>query len=516
MDVTRLPVVARRHRLLAAAIIGALMIASCSSDATTATTSVATTSTSVPATTAPASSERADDGPADIDAYIATIGGTVEEGPKSTTSTPDGKDCATAFVPDELLVYVSAAARVANTTAAIVTAIEGAVRTSLPNEQLPEGSVARQLATSTDREPLSRPVFRIALPEKSGLRASTVQAINETLANSIPNNGQLTQVAADVDHIGPFLPVGKFSPADQPLPATKEDAPQPAGAQHRVLVVDYPATPVNDWGHEWVGSQSVNHHGNDQVDFVAGHGTFVTDIIEHRAPGTVATLQGVVHQASATGDAWPGFLFDEYDLVSALEAGLRQTQPTPPKTGYLPVRMFAASFHVINFSLGTVDCAGSQHPVLEPALRDILDTTSYTPAAEFSGETYFVAAVGNDGTDNPGLVHFPAAFAALPASDTLAAHTIAVAAADGGQLAPYSNNECWANAQAPGTAVAAFPWLHSDQLATWNGTSFSTARVTAALVHQPGDVASTWAAAAPNAQIGGDAAAVRVKDSCPP
>lgn len=505
------PYRARSRRLprLAAPFLLVLGMVAASCDSTSSSNPTTTPST-ISTTTSMEPGETADYGPGDIDAYVATLG--------VVAPSPVDPTCSAPYVADELMLYVSRQQRNALSTQELADRLNGAF---VASKITVAGNLVEQLNSSNDRVLRGRPTFRVRLQPGSTLSIPAIADVNRQLTSSFDGNADLNQVAVDVDYIGPFLPVGHFSPDDDPKdlgPGATNTVTATPGADHGVLVVDYPEAPVDVWDESWDASKPGYGQPDKKVDYVAGHGTFVSDIVHQYAPKATVTLQGVTHPTDPTAKlaTWPGFLFSEDDLVTAVEHALgASTEPTSDVTK-LPTRQFTKWFDVINFSLGTVGCRGSQHPVLEDVLRDILDPANYAASAKVGSDgTYFVAAVGNDGDLDPNRAHFPAAFAG--GTDDLAKHVIAVGATGSDDKpAPYSNQPCSLNAWAPGAADALFPWLNGGTRARWNGTSFATARVTGLLANQTGDIGTVWTATAPKGPIGGDATTERVDQiTCP-
>ena len=458
-----------------------------STPVTTTSSTPATTTGSTPAATPPATPpmvEQANIGPPNITTYALGLGLQLD--------TSLGDMCTDLFsMPNEAIVYISDGARRETATADLWAGLSAALGDFVEN---PDDN---QLAT---QESPAEPVFRLQLTRN--LLAEQLAELNEQLAGSFgPGN-----VLLDLNHVGPYLPAPTFHPAGDPGPATTPTEPsvELQGAQHRVLVVDSPdSTPVDEWNEAWTGAAS-DRTADGKVDFVTGHGAFVVDLIRRLAPGADVTLSGVMHEPSAV--PIPGFLFTELDVVRAVEQGLGSVA-IEIEDGRLPARAYSGDpVDVINFSLGTVGCREAGHDVLAQVLNDVL-TLPYgwdgESGEEGAGEaTMFVAAAGNDGLDiterdlqpHP---HYPAGFAALgpPLSD----HVIGVGALDASEQIEEWSNLCVVSAWAPGIATAAFPWLATTpQLATWAGTSFATARVTAALADDPRPLMDTWSEAVTN------------------
>ena len=157
-------------------------------------------------------------------------------------------------------------------------------------------------------------------------------------------------------------------------------------------------------------------------------------------------------------------------------------------------------FDVVNLSLGGAGCAGiGSRLALGRFLRDLADLSADTTGVR----PVYVAAAGNDGGD---VKHFPAAWrdgptmaaAALAVDlvsppgvgdeiraihDALRADVLAVGSRTGGRRDSFSNCGAWVNAVAAGKhTVSRYPSPPSRTgWARWSGTSFATARVSAAV-----------------------------------
>ena len=157
-------------------------------------------------------------------------------------------------------------------------------------------------------------------------------------------------------------------------------------------------------------------------------------------------------------------------------------------------------FDVVNLSLGGAGCAGiGTRLALGRFLRDLADVSAITTGVR----PVYVAAAGNDGGD---VKHFPAAWrdpATMAATalavdvvsppgvgdeiraihDALRADVLAVGSRTAGRRDGFSNCGAWVNAVAAGAGTIsryASPPSRTGW-ARWSGTSFATARVSAAL-----------------------------------
>ncbi len=187
--------------------------------------------------------------------------------------------------------------------------------------------------------------------------------------------------------------------------------------------------------------------GDQLLDAPAGHGTFVTSIIERYAPGAKVIARKVLQG--------PAGMASELEVAQAL--------------------LDLPEVDVINCSFGGPTQDDAAPLVIERALQHL------------SPKTVVVAAAGNQGEMRP---HWPAA----------SKRVVAVAAVEGGKgsegwgLADYSTRGPWIDACAPGTKVhgafVEFDETPADPTtgrtfkggAHWTGTSFATPAVTAAIL----------------------------------
>ncbi len=198
-------------------------------------------------------------------------------------------------------------------------------------------------------------------------------------------------------------------------------------------------------------------NGDHYLDPIAGHATFISGIIERRAPGCLITILPVLTEY---GDG-------REDTIAAALVHLLELRKVPD---------------VVNLSFGGYLFATPE----APALGGVGLLTTAIRRLQQKG-VVVVASAGNDGSFAP---TFPAS---LPG-------VIGVAAVDEwGYPAPFSNYGPWVSACALGIDVVSiffdgFPLadqeyfgLHPKQFsgwAAWSGTSFSAPRVVAAIAER--------------------------------
>jgi hypothetical protein len=188
------------------------------------------------------------------------------------------------------------------------------------------------------------------------------------------------------------------------------------------------------------------------LDAGAGHGSFVTGIIQQVAPTAQITIHKVVDSDGITTD-------------TALADGLRYAAEHGAK--------------IINMSLGTETEDDSAPPALRAAVRELQDAG-----------VLLVCAAGNNAEDDP---VWPAALSRE------FENVVAVAALDpDGEPAPWSSHGDWVTCSAIGEGVVSTYVIGTedgvliddpdpdtygpDSWACWTGTSFSTPQITGALV----------------------------------
>jgi subtilisin family serine protease len=234
--------------------------------------------------------------------------------------------------------------------------------------------------------------------------------------------------------------------------------------------------------------------GNGFIDEDHGHGQFVQSIIERRS-GAEVVLQAVENSAPRLASGrWAPMMFSDLDVLKAMDDAF----------------LGGASYDVVNMSLGGAGCADSSSFDWGVGERLALGRAMRARAAVSNTELLFVAAAGNDGMD---VMHFPAAWAGAAAMERLAIEiektspdiadsvrelhrdlkgmVYAVGSTEeSGDTSVYSNCGDWVNASAHGSLqVGQYP-ISTDSsgqitdapgLATWSGTSFATANVSAML-----------------------------------
>jgi hypothetical protein len=188
--------------------------------------------------------------------------------------------------------------------------------------------------------------------------------------------------------------------------------------------------------------------GDNYLDPAAGHGTFITGVIEQLVPGCQFD---VIEVLTTYGDG------KESQIATALQGLLA----SPP--------------HFVNLSFGAYSPLGME--VLRDAIEDLQ-----------KAGTVVVASAGNDGTCAP---LYPAAFDGVIGVGALVQ--------DEGVAAPFTNYGPWVDACTAGVDLTSvfFEGWNGDEppvdgadpdefegWAVWSGTSFAAPRVVAALASQ--------------------------------
>jgi hypothetical protein len=294
--------------------------------------------------------------------------------------------------------------------------------------------------------------------------------------------------STDLNYLEPALPNNAFRPGDNPVPASGPASGQ--GGSRSVLVVDSPGNGAATPGVTTSGPLvDYDLDGNGLVDEDHGHGVYVASLIKQLAPGAKVRLAGVSGGHIGASDRWSPMLFSDADVIVAIGQafGLSATGVARP-------------FDVVNLSLGGAGCAGiASRLALGRFLRDLADLSAQTTGVR----PVYVAAAGNDGGD---VKHFPAAWRDRPTMEAAAAavdlvsppgvgdeiraihnalrtEIVAVGSRTDGTRDSFSNCGAWVNGVAAGrNTVGRYPSPPSATgFARWSGTSFATARVSAAI-----------------------------------
>jgi thermitase len=270
-------------------------------------------------------------------------------------------------------------------------------------------------------------------------------------------------------------------------PAPEQDPwTRPASAPRgpRVTVIDTGIAAeqrADHWLRDLAGNGNVDEldvfapHG--RLDLSAGHGTFVTGVIQQVAPD--ADIE-VVKVLDSDG------LGDEVAIAEAI------------------IDAAAGGTQIVNLSLGTVTADGEPPVVLQSALR---------AAIRARPDILFVCAAGNYGDERP---CWPGAFSGI---EEFRRHVVSVAAlrldGDAGSDfvgARWSSHGDWVTCSVPGQGVVSTyvegeemdqpPPLRKDKFgpgawATWSGTSFAAPQLVGAIVwtmQQEGWAGTPWQA----------------------
>ncbi len=312
--------------------------------------------------------------------------------------------------------------------------------------------------------------------------------LNEAFLRQVVPTLQGRGFSTDLNYLEAALPNYRFRPADNPVPAVQPVSG--AGGGGSVLVVDSPSDGATTPGVATIGAPvDYDLDGNGLVDEDHGHGVYVASLIKRLAPKTKVTLAGVHGGHLADSDRWSPMMFSDADVIAAMGQafGLSATGVAQP-------------FDVVNLSLGGAGCGGiASRLALGRFLRDLADLSAATTGVR----PVYVAAAGNDGGN---VRQFPAAWrdgptmelAALAVDvvsppgvgdeiraihDELESDILAVGSRTGGSRDSFSNCGAWVNAVAAGkNTVSRYPSPPSATgFARWSGTSFATARVSAAV-----------------------------------
>jgi hypothetical protein len=292
--------------------------------------------------------------------------------------------------------------------------------------------------------------------------------------------------STDLNYLEPAMPNYFFRPSGNPATAPNPGTGQ--GGQGRVLVVDSPAGDPAAAAVTTTGPiVDYDVDGNGFVDEDHGHGVFVASLVERLAPGAEVVLAGVNGGHLSASARWSPMMFSDADVIAAMGQAFGLTASGVEN-----------AFDVVNLSLGGAGCGGvGSRLALGRFLRDLADLSVQSTGVR----PVYVAAAGNDGAD---VKHFPAAWRHEPTIQLTALQVdlvsppgagaevraiqaaleedmIAVGSRTNGQRDSFSNCGTWVNAVATG-AVSVSVYPSPTGYAQWSGTSFATARVSAAHV----------------------------------
>jgi hypothetical protein len=360
-------------------------------------------------------------------------------------------------VPDELLVTASGPQRLDEAVAEVRQRLNGSVVGVTPVNAL-------AATLSLRRGILGEAFLRDVIPTLQGRGYST-----------------------DLNYLEPAMPNYHFRPGDNPAAAADPGIGQ--GGEGRVLVVDSPADGAASAPGVTMTGPPVDYDVDDNgfVDEDHAHGVFVATLIAQAAPTAEVVLAGVNGGHLPASARWSPMVFSDADVIAAIGQafGLSATGVERP-------------FDVVNLSLGGAGCGGiGSRLALGRFLRDLAELSESTSGVR----PVYVAAAGNDGGD---VKHFPAAWRDKPTIQATAAvvdlvsppgvgdeiraiqvaleaDLLAVGSRTGGGRDSFSNCGTWVNAVAAGKGtVSRYP--SPTGWARWSGTSFATARVSAAQV----------------------------------
>lgn len=280
------------------------------------------------------------------------------------------------------------------------------------------------------------------------------------LATDLSDGSAHKRVGAGPNHIVTTQPMWRPSPFDDPTPVDTAPAPPQERATHGDVTVAILDTGIasHPWfdGHAWFAAcdadvrESPDADHDDELDSVAGHGTFIAGIVLRQAPAAHLVISRII-----SGDG----VTDELGLLRGL-ADLRSR-----------ARRSGKPIDVVSLSLGCYTHDDKPSPALEHGL------------AAFDRHTVIVACAGNAGSDRP---FWPAALKRVVAVGALDAQ--------GRDRAGFSNYGWWVDACAPGDHVTSSFFTydargprgeeHFTGYAAWSGTSFAAPRVAGAIAGQ--------------------------------
>ena len=345
---------------------------------------------------------------------------------------------------------------------------------AVPDELLVTASNGLDEAVDEVRRRLNGSVRGVTpLNEFAALLSLHGGILNETFLRQVIPTLQGTGFSTDLNYLEPALPNNRLRPGDNPATATDPGVGE--GGAGRVLVIDSPTEASADYDVD----------GNGFVDEDHGHGVFVTSLIEQLAPTTEVVLAAVNGGRVPTSQRWSPMVFADSDVIAAVGGAFE-----------LSATGVGRPFDVVNLSLGGAGCGGvGSRLAFGRFLRDLADLSGRTSGVRPA----YVAAAGNDGGD---VKHFPAAWRDEPTINATAAvvdlvgppgagdeirsiqgaletDVIAVGSWTDSERDSFSNCGAWVNAVAAGAdTVGRYP--SPTGWASWSGTSFATARVSAA------------------------------------
>jgi hypothetical protein len=303
------------------------------------------------------------------------------------------------------------------------------------------------------------------------------------------------EVEAAPNYLTAFAPNWKYAPYDDPVEAPEPELASvaigevgtpiavldtgyaelpasPAALQSTVVPLVLPAVP---------GGTTVSSVPEVLDGRVAGHGTFIVNVLAQLLPG--ATI-------------WPVALTPRFDDDDAYDTGVDNgpVSVRDDSTVAFAIDVILATDEVrhINLSGGTYGCtplSGSVEQYHVPlGLRRVVDLIETRNAGrDEQDRIHLFAASGNDQQRPGGAVFYPAGFAS--AHDWL--HSVASDRASDGT--DYSNRGDWVEFQAAGSHMVSYlpetnrpvPTPAPEGWYAWSGTSFATPCLLASAIVDP-------------------------------
>lgn len=458
----------RRSRTTALVFVAVLVAASCNGDDDDDAEPSGAATTSAPGPTPAADTTAPDTAAPDTTAPETTASApTVPQTTDTTHDSVPADDCV--YRPGELI----ATSDLADVVAAEIGAEVDVVETPLAPEEV-----------SAEREP----VDRLSLYQFGSEAEAEVDPLD--LAAALNGTAQEPgPMKAAPNYLASFSQRWKYAPYDDPAEA---DPPRDLGA----LAIGETGLPIAVLDTGYVALENAPAQQANVIPLVlqdvpggvaaappppellegrvAGHGTFIVNILAQLLPG--ATIHAVTLPARLAGD-------DEYGNSISPGTSVRDDSTI---TWAIETLLAANEVRLINLSGGSYGCTslGDGEEYYEPlGLRQLMDVIDERNASgEESDQIQVFAASGNDQQRSGGAVFYPAGWG--PDYEWL--HSVASDPANDGT--DYSNRGDWVEFQAAGSHVVSYlpqttrppagaaapPESHDEGWYSWSGTSFAT------------------------------------------